>query len=984
MTALITTISYWILASLWLLVLVLYVANFSYIRNARGTIGAMLLTTGLIAGVEFFTSDMFRDFLKTFAMQKDLAFNSFGFDLDLFLTTENVRLIAGIVLLAVLLFWLIPLEVKERSKLERSLEESEERFRTITENTTDITIIYRSDAGFTYISPSVYKVIGVKPEEFAGKGPDEILHPDDYDVFMNAVSVAIKHENKTVAMPDFRVKDDKGKWVYFEGRMTHMPNVRGVNGLVLNCRDIQKRKEAQELLNHRLDMDMMISQISTEFINTTNQNIEEKLQKTLEKLGCFAELSHVHFFQKKDAQDAYHFLIGWSHDDHPCIFEDIEDIQPDAFPWMFEKLELLETVYIPDVFKISPKAKAERKFFTEHGLRTLLVIPVSKEGALTGFLMLDSVSLLKKWNKHDLSLLNVVAEIVSNALERHSAQENLVTLSRAVEQSMSSVLIFTPEAEVKYVNKKFEEVTGYSAEEFVGRNIHDFEHVEGFDERFQDVLKTVLEGREWRGEVVNRKKDGSDLWEYVVVSPIKDSQGEVKHILSVREDITEKKDFEDKLIHQANYDDLTNIPNRVLAHDRLSEAITRAQLNKESVAAIIIGLDTFKKVNETLGHHVGDQLLIEASLRLKHYVPELGTLARLGGDEFLIVLPIDHDDYAEIVASRILESFTDPFLLGDHEVTVTASMGISISPNDGDDPSLILRNAGSAMHKAKDSGRNNFQFFAEEMHSDALKRVQMEGYLRRALEFDELELYYQPIVDTASRKVIGAEALVRWSNPQLGFVSPADFIPLAEDIGLIVLMGDWILKTACKQAAEWQGQEGFPSYVSVNVSVRQFKGQNFATTVEKTLEEVGLPPECLKVEVTESLLVDEEVGGTVDTALQALNNMGVHISLDDFGTGYSSLSYLKKYNFHTLKIDRSFVRDVPDDREDKALVEAIMAMAHSLKLEVVAEGVEEQEQIDYLSSLGCDALQGFFYSKPLPDKQFADLIVNWDFAKEKF
>ena len=470
----------------------------------------------------------------------------------------------------------------------------------------------------------------------------------------------------------------------------------------------------------------------------------------------------------------------------------------------------------------------------------------------------------------------------------------------------------------------------------------------------------------------------------MVVSPIKDSQGEVKHILSVREDITEKKDFEDKLIHQANYDDLTNIPNRVLAHDRLSEAITRAQLNKESVAAIIIGLDTFKKVNETLGHHVGDQLLIEASLRLKHYVPELGTLARLGGDEFLIVLPIDHDDYAEIVASRILESFTDPFLLGDHEVTVTASMGISISPNDGDDPSLILRNAGSAMHKAKDSGRNNFQFFAEEMHSDALKRVQMEGYLRRALEFDELELYYQPIVDTASRKVIGAEALVRWSNPQLGFVSPADFIPLAEDIGLIVPMGDWILKTACKQAAEWQGQEGFPSYVSVNVSVRQFKGQNFATTVEKTLEEVGLPPECLKVEVTESLLVDEEVGGTVDTALQALNNMGVHISLDDFGTGYSSLSYLKKYNFHTLKIDRSFVRDVPDDREDKALVEAIMAMAHSLKLEVVAEGVEEQEQIDYLSSLGCDALQGFFYSKPLPDKQFADLIVNWDFAKEKF
>lgn len=982
MAELITTISYWILASFWLLVFVLYVANYGYIRNARGTIGMMLIATALIGVAEFFSSDMFRVFLLGFTESKESALGNVGFDWQSLLGTENIRLFSAIVLLAIFLFWLIPLEVKDRARLERDLEESEERFRTITENTTDITIIYRSDERFTYISPSVSKVIGISAEELSGKGPEEIIHPDDYEPFMKSVSKAIKQENKTVSVADFRVKNHKGEWVYFEGRMTHMPHIRGVEGLVLNCRDIQKRKQAIDLLNHRLDMDTMVSQISTEFINTNSQDIYSKLESTLGILGEFSEVDHVKIFQLNDHTQEFDPFIGWAAPGKADVLADLQPFTSEKYPRLFEKLEMLESIYIPDVFKLTAKDKAEKDAFQEVGIRSVLLVPVSKEGKLTGFLMLDSINLLRKWTKHDISLLNVVAEIVSNAMQRFAAQENLVTLSRAVEQSMSSVIIFTPEADVKYVNKKFEEVTGYTSDDLIGKSIYDFEHVEGFENRLKEVLDTVLSGQEWRGEVMNRKKDGKPLWEYVVISPIKDSNGDVKHILSVREDITQKKEYEDKLIYQANYDDLTGIPNRVLAYDRLSEAITRAQLNKESVAAIIIGLDTFKKVNETLGHNVGDQLLVEASLRLKHYVPELGTLARLGGDEFLIILPVDHDDYAEIVASRILDSFAEPFKLGEHEVTVTASMGITISPNDGNDPNLILRNAGSAMHRAKDSGRNNFQFYAEEMHSDALKRVQMEGHLRRALEFDELELYYQPIVDTVNQKVTGAEALIRWSNPHLGFVSPADFIPLAEDIGIIVPMGEWILKMACIQAGEWQKQKGFPSYVSVNVSVRQFKGQDFAAVVSRVLEETKLDPSCLRIEVTESLLVDEEIGGVVDTALTELKEIGVRISLDDFGTGYSSLSYLKKYDFHTLKIDRDFICDVPEDHEDKALVEAIMAMAHSLKLEVVAEGVETEEQIDYLSSLGCDALQGFFYSKPLPNKQFGDLIKNWEFAKE--
>lgn len=971
-------ISYWVLASFWLLVFVLFVANYGYIKNARATIGIMLLATAFIGCSELFSSTLFSEYIATFTANKSSAIINSGFQLH-DLTTQHLRVFAAICLLLIFVFWLIPLEVKGRQKLEKQIEESEERFRTITENTTDITIIYHEDTGFGYVSPSVVQVVGFSSQELYGEQFEFLIHPDDLKVFKKAVDRAKAQNNKTVSISDFRVKTCKGKWLYFEGRVTNMPDVRGVEGLVINCRDIQKRKEAYELLNHRLDMDTLVSKISTDFINTEAVDVYSKIENTLSILGDFSNVDQVYLFQFNENTDVFDNMFMWSAKGTIAVNNDLETVTVDAYPWMLEKLEMIESVYIPDVFKLSKNASKEKAIFKDAGIRSLLIVPVSSEGRLAGFLMLSNLKEIKKWEKHDVSLLNVIAEIISNALQRCSAEENLKTLSQAVEQSMSSVVILKPDGVVEYVNKKFEEVTGYSSEEFTGVCVYNSNWVNGFNEPFNEVMETINRGEEWRGEVFNERKDGEDLWESVTISPIKNSNDEIKHILNVREDVTQKKEYENKLIYQANYDDLTGIPNRVLAHDRLSEAMTRASCDNESVAAIIVGLDTFKKVNETLGHNVGDQLLVEASLRLKNYVPEIGTLARLGGDEFLIILPIDHDDYAEIVASRILESFAAPFYLSEHEVTVTASMGIAIAPNDGEDSQVILRNAGSAMHKAKDEGRNNFQFFAEEMHSDALKRIQMESFLRRAQEFDELELYYQPIVNTATQKVVGAEALIRWNSPQLGPVSPVDFIPLAEDIGLIVPMGEWILKTACIQAAKWAKIDKAPGYVSVNVSVRQFKGEDFADVVKRTLEETGLDAKHLRIEVTESLLVNEESGGTVEIALNALKKMGVIILLDDFGTGYSSLSYLKKYDFHTLKIDRAFVRDVPEDAEDKALIEAIMAMAHSLNLEVVAEGVETKDQLKYLLELGCDSLQGFYFSKPLPNKQFDDLMENWSF-----
>ena len=429
----------------------------------------------------------------------------------------------------------------------------------------------------------------------------------------------------------------------------------------------------------------------------------------------------------------------------------------------------------------------------------------------------------------------------------------------------------------------------------------------------------------------------------------------------------------DGQVKSAQYDALTGLPNRLLAIRRLEQAV--ANCKNACVACIIVGLDTFKKVNETLGHQAGDILLQEAAVRLKEQLRSDDIVARLGGDEFMIIMPSTQKDQAEKVATHINDVFAQPFQCGRERVTVTASAGIALSPDNGKDARTLLRNADSAMHRAKDSGRNRFQFYAQKMHEDALKRVQMEQHLRLALERDELELFYQPIINARTSKIDGAEGLIRWHNPKLGFISPLDFIPLAEDIGEIVPIGVWVIETACLQMKKWSRLKDAPRFVTVNVSAKQIEQSNFSAQVADVLKKTGVKPEKIHLEVTESLLMGDIE--TVEEELTALSQMGVHISLDDFGTGYSSLSYLKRYNFNTLKIDRSFVRDVPEDDEDKALIEAIMAMAHSLKMSVVAEGVETEKQCLYLTDLHCDQLQGYFFSKPLPADEFKAFIKQW-------
>ncbi len=559
--------------------------------------------------------------------------------------------------------------------------------------------------------------------------------------------------------------------------------------------------------------------------------------------------------------------------------------------------------------------------------------------------------------------------------ERERAQGEIRKLSLAVEQSPASVMITDPAGKIEYVNAKFEELTGYRRDEVLGRRSDFLESGYTAPGAYRALWDTVRAGRDWRGELHSKKKSGELFWEYASVSPLKSADGAVTHVLAVNEDITVRKEYEERLLHQAHFDHLTNLPNRILALDRLSRAIVQNRKGDRVIGVMFVDLDNFKIVNDTLGHATGDELLVASAARLNEVLRASDTVARLGGDEFLVILPeLDDVVDAEVAAGRLLESFARPFNLDGRDIFVTASVGITVAPIDGDDPHILLRNADAAMYKAKEAGRNAYQFFTPAMNEQAMHRLSLESNLRRALGEEQLAIRYQPLIDAETEKVVGAEALLTWDSPELGKVTPDEFIPVAEETGLIVPIGEWVLREACRAARSWRDATGLELRVAVNVSARQLMGAELAEATARALAESGLEPGCLELEITERLLMEDD-RETMET-LHRLRELGVRLSLDDFGTGYSALGYLKKYPFDVLKIDRAFVASLLEKSGDRALVKAVIAMGRSLDLEVIAEGVEEEEQLELLREWGCDLLQGHLFSRAVPAEAVPDLELR--------
>ena len=558
--------------------------------------------------------------------------------------------------------------------------------------------------------------------------------------------------------------------------------------------------------------------------------------------------------------------------------------------------------------------------------------------------------------------------------ERDAA--DILKFSQAIEQSPSSVLICDRQWHIEYANQKFSQLTGYTQDDIIGKhpsalvdqsmNSREAWHL------WQAIRLQVKRVGVWQGEVNSVRRNGERYWEQLVVTPIKDSNSDTTGYLILGEDISIRKRYEQQLLRQANYDVLTGLPNRMLALDRLKLAIAQARRDETQVGVMFLDLDNFKHINDTLGHDAGDTLLIEASKRVSSCLRGTSTVARLGGDEFLVVLPgLSGPDAACQVADRILQTFSTPFMLGGQEVFVTTSIGIATFPQDSDNSGTLLQHADAAMYEAKHKGKSAYSRFTPEMTEISHERLQMESYMRKAMELGEFELYFQPIIDTHSGKLVSAEALLRWNNPALGLVMPDRFIPLAEETGLIIPIGEWVIQEACKAARNWQTLTGNPIGVAVNVSPRQFRDPGFTDAVMRALDASGLSPELLELEITERLILDNSIE-TADI-LRKLDRSGIRLTVDDFGTGYSALSYLKSYPFDTLKIDKSFIQDVLTENDDASLVRAIITMAHSLGLKVVAEGVEAEAQTHFLKEEHCDYSQGYFYSTPLPEQDF----IQW-------
>ncbi|MCW8932139.1 MAG: EAL domain-containing protein, partial [Gammaproteobacteria bacterium] len=573
------------------------------------------------------------------------------------------------------------------------------------------------------------------------------------------------------------------------------------------------------------------------------------------------------------------------------------------------------------------------------------------------------------WNKKK-ALYSIVHDISS----RKQAEEKVRTLIQAIEQSPVSVMITNPQGKIEYVNGTFEHITGYSMAEVRGQNPRILKSGNTSSSIYRELWESLTKGESWQGDFQNKKKNGDLFWEHAQIAPVLSPSGMVEHYVGVKEDITQHKIQEEKIIHQAHFDSLTDLPNRFLCLDRLSQLINEAKRNSEHVAVLFMDLDDFKKVNDSLGHETGDKLLIEASARLLHEIRSGDTVGRLGGDEFLLLLGgIKTPDHAQIVASNILDSFRAAFQINDRDLILTASIGIALYPEDGINTSELLRNADTAMYHAKDRGRNTYSFFTEEMNREITRRLTLEEQMLGALEREEFSVVYQPQMEVSTGKLMGAEALMRWTNPLLGNVSPAEFIPVAEKSGLIIKLGQYILEQALQQVTDWQ-QHSTDFRIAINLSPRQFRDPGLVDNIRQLLEQTGVDACHLDLEITEGVLMSGH--DYINKSLGDLSSMGINISMDDFGTGYSSLSYLRSYPFNILKIDQSFIRDISVDPADRALINATIAMSHGLNLKVVAEGVETQEQLDYLKQLNCDYAQGYLFSKPITADNFIRLLKN--------
>lgn len=783
--------------------------------------------------------------------------------------------------------------------------------------------------GLAKWSGEIHAILGTDPRQPVGSVLlSSLIDPDDWPAVNNSLKSTIKEGSKHEM--EYRVNslDGEQHWLYCKAsrELDEQGNPVRLIGIV---QDITGRKKVE----HELD------RAGAEWTQAMDQ-----LDDVVYMLDTERYL--------RRANKAFYKMVN-------------------AKPEQCKGRHIAELIHPQDKCRQCPICEAQEKM--QEGTITL---EADDPANLHGHPIDMTINLIRDKTGKPTGILTSIHDLTS----ARQINERLRLSANVFDNTAEAIVVTGADGLIVEVNQAFLDIMGFSREEVIGKNPSLWKSGRHDRDFFQSMWKSLDETGRWRGEIWNRRKDGSIFPEWQNISVVTDSKGSVTHYLSVSSDISQIKQSQEQLDHLAHYDALTDLPNRLLLTERLEQAIKHAERHQRNLAVFFIDIDRFKHINDSLGHPVGDMLLQEVSKKLLEVVRQEDTVSRIGGDEFVIVLEeIDEPEHATNVAQKLLQSFEQPFLLEGREVSVTTSLGICLYPSDGQDADTLLRNADAAMYRAKDEGRNNYQFYTEELTRDAFERVLLEAGLRRAIDNDELRLFFQPQIDLKSGTLIGLEALVRWWHPDLGMISPARFIPLAEETGFIFPLGRWVLQNACKQGAAWLKRGINFGRIAVNVAGPQIQRGGLVDEVRSALNESGLPAEYLELEVTEGFIMQQAEAAI--SQLEALQELGVLLSIDDFGTGYSSLSYLKRLPINKLKIDKSFVRDIPEDANDLAIAGAVIALGKSLNLMVIAEGVETQEQATHLKDIGCEAAQGYLYCRPAPSDELDDVFLAYGLGR---
>lgn len=829
-------------------------------------------------------------------------------------------------------------DITERKRIEQSLFDNSERLKLAMDAAQQGWFDYDLQTGKVCVSPEYIKTIGYDPNHFESDLDNWFasLHEDDREhVSLTLQQCLASGETTSI---EYRRRDREGNWIWIHsiGRVTEWDEQHRALRMIGIHTNITQRKQAEEQVNNLATLLRLIS-----------DNVPDMIwAKDLNKHFLFAnkaickQLLNARDTDEPIGKDDMFFALRErnAHADNPYWHTFGESSQDS------------------DTLTLQQGKAAQ---FDEFG---------NVQGK---FLFLDV---------HKAPLINQHGEVIGvvgsarDVTEQKALAEKLRLASLVLENSSEAMIVTDADNLIVDVNPAFTQLTGYALDEVMGQNpsmLHSERHAESF---YRDMWEEINATGRWQGEVWNRRKNGEIYAEWLTINTIHHEDGSVHRRVAMFSDITEKKKTEELIWMQANFDPLTLLPNRRMFHDRLKQDLKKAHRAGLKLGLLYLDLDRFKEVNDTMGHSVGDILLVEAARRITACVRESDTVARLGGDEFTVILAeLDDPSCVERITECILHALNQPFELGDSRAYVSASIGITLYPDDASNFESLLKNADQAMYVAKSAGRNRFSYFTHAMQESAQRRLSLLNDLRDALDAQQFELYYQPIVNLATGEIHKAEALIRWFHPQRGLMNPAEFIPLTEESGLIHPIGDWVFNQAAQQALQWRNRCHPDFQISVNKSPVQFQASDTPSQWMQHLQAIDLPGQAIVIEITEGLLLENSP--MVTSELLAFRDAGIQVALDDFGTGYSALSYLKKLDIDYVKIDQSFIRNLANDASDMALTEAIVVMAHKLGLKVIAEGIETEAQRNLLVNMGCDYAQGYLYSRPLPAKAFEAFVA---------